>query len=368
MDCCKCPQLTEINANFDYCGRHRHEFCGNCRHWDPNEDEELHLDLKKKIEENDDSDEDYVIENTEANKKALSKQSTFFCPSHNMMLTVAVPMNALLEPVAPEVTDELELTAAEVVAKLKLFERITNLIPELQRMILSSFLSNVKPRDVRVIWDHFRQQWTYRCFSGFGTNSFANTIPAMVWNASGNSRVAATNFFDPAPTFGDLEPYRYFNFDQDQLVLDYRRCGNTSRDTREYSRAMYNAATALVEHHNNPGAPQLRFLTFTWCPETDNPRGILSILNGITSLERVIVEAHDHYDDPITNYRNATGRYQRDEKEMEYFSTRLGTYHFEVEFINHWGVSCKAEESEEELEQEDDGYEVDDDFWVPDWG
>ncbi|KAF8852134.1 hypothetical protein BDZ45DRAFT_749973 [Acephala macrosclerotiorum] len=353
MDCCLCLELVKRKGT--YCHTHDHQSCGNCARWGA--DVEGAFCIDSDVENSDDEYEweanskPYHIENFEANKVA------------------DLALVNLLEPINLD----------------KYLAAKTFLPTEIYLSTMTAALTVNEPRVIRAIWDHQAQQWTYRCFSP------PNTIPASAWVDKGALQSLVPYTLQDAPTLNNLSPYGHFNYNIDELFLDYQRCGNRSYDQKEYKKAMYAAINALVAHYNHPGTGKLKFLRISWCQQEESPGGFLWGLKGVRSLERVILDSHDHYEDPETCEEvggNARGRKARDEQAMDYVVEdgdleRCGLY--VILYGPHGGVVGTAndpeeddnedegeedesgdEDEDEESGDEDEGSEVDDEFWVSD--
>ncbi|TAQ84882.1 hypothetical protein B7494_g6797 [Chlorociboria aeruginascens] len=162
------------------------------------------------------------------------------------------------------------------------------------------------PRIVRAIWDHNKLVWTYRTFEP------PNHIPYEYSHGNLFTRNELKRTLKPAPTLGPLEPYQYFNYDHDILVLEYNRCGSSIANKEEYWYAIKTAAKELRRSVQERPHETLMKLHVTYCTY----KSIMTVLNQfskLTTLSMVRLNLHDHGRDYERDLRRILAQYQDDE-------------------------------------------------------
>lgn len=164
-------------------------------------------------------------------------------------------------------------------------------LPHGAKVLVAFYTCLPGPRVIRATWSHTHQRWVYLSLRQ------PNKVPFVVEGFNGAMTGLSTQLFKAAPQLSSYPPYRWFNYAQDTLFLDFTYCIRTEADRVEFDTALWTAIYMLSRRSQSILRPNIKNLRISFCPWSHTPAQIWSEFpsNGrFVGAYNVIVVPHDH--------------------------------------------------------------------------
>jgi hypothetical protein len=148
------------------------------------------------------------------------------------------------------------------------------------------------PREIRAFWSRTHHSWVYNSLRK------PNTVPFVFMGFGGAMISHAMMLFFTAPILGGFNPYGWFNYELDTLVLDYTYCAQNQAEKDEYSIALHTALHMIQKHQQeNTSLPNFKLVKISYCPFSFGPDDLPSCTSALEwafGCDAIELVPHEH--------------------------------------------------------------------------